>query len=245
MVQVVANMMVYNDMPYLHVVLEQLLAMCDRVVIQDNGSTDGGRQFLQERAQKSDRIDVFAYEQPGSFHNVHKGRLRQMVLDQTPRDVWVWKHDPDELLSEKLVRDLRAYLQLQPDARVYTVPIYHCVGDLRNASVWEYGYRHRRLFYNAENVRWSDQHFHNQIINPAGPCTERPLPLEMCILHLNFLSRCRLEEKAQAHALNPHSGIYSKPGWMTGRIENTKPIPLGVAPYGKIDPEWLEELKKL
>jgi hypothetical protein len=111
---------------YLPIVVEHLLAFCDTVVVLDDGSDDGTRQWLCDHEEEGKRLQVSW--QPRSTFYQHEGRIRQSLLDLTlaQKPTAVLSLDADELVSDGAV--LREYLDRDPDVAIWSLAI---------AEVWQ------------------------------------------------------------------------------------------------------------
>lgn len=104
----VASMVVHNEMErYLVPCVEHLLTYCDLVVVVDDHSDDGGREWLREQ----DRVVVVPSE---VRWREHEGRVRQQLLDTTLalHPTHVLSIDADELVP--LGPQLRGELERRP-----------------------------------------------------------------------------------------------------------------------------------
>ncbi len=104
---------------YLPLVLENLLAFCDLIVIVDDASDDGTREFLVEHDDP--RIRVFLNARPTFFE--HEGQTRQRLLVETlaHEPTAVLNVDCDELISDG--QEIRRVLTERPDVPVWSLLI--------------------------------------------------------------------------------------------------------------------------
>ena len=115
-----ASLVVRNELGrYLAPCVESLLGFCDDVVVLDDASDDGTREWLVEHPDE--RVHVVLAPEPGFF--VHEGRTRQALLDATLRlgVSHVLPVDADELVSDGVA--LRAQVGREPDVEVWTVAL--------------------------------------------------------------------------------------------------------------------------
>jgi len=103
--KIYANMMVYNELPFLDHVVEVLLNFYDHIILMDNGSTDGSREWIKRSRDKVTAV-LNQQEDPPHYSN-----LRNKMLRAVPDGAWVLKWDPDELPSHGMMNDLRAFLE--------------------------------------------------------------------------------------------------------------------------------------
>lgn len=115
-----ASLVVRNERArYLEPCIASLLAFCDLVVVLDDASDDGTREWLVDHPDE--RLHVALASEPGFF--VHEGRTRQRLLDET------LKHAPTHILAidaDELVTDGGALVEQvarDPDVPVWTLPL--------------------------------------------------------------------------------------------------------------------------
>lgn len=91
-----------NRLPYLQEALRSVLAQSHsdfEVVVSDDGSTDGSREFLENLSQRDRRVTLLTGNpEPGVFQNI--AYLRGHVSSET----WCVLGDDDRLLPEHLAR---------------------------------------------------------------------------------------------------------------------------------------------
>lgn len=96
---VAASLVVRNEVGrYLAPCVESLLSFCDLVVVLDDASDDGTREWLVDHPD--DRVHVVTQGEATFFR--HEGRTRQRLLDATleQRPDWVFAIDADELVDD-------------------------------------------------------------------------------------------------------------------------------------------------
>ena len=129
----VASMVVKNERSrYLPEVIGHLLEFCDKIVVLDDGSTDGTGEWLDDNTKGWDRIVVHHLDPEDGFFSGHEGRKRQQLLTHTLNEGpdWVLSIDADEFISDgKLVRE---YVESDVQAR-------RLVGTLDMEEVWKIG----------------------------------------------------------------------------------------------------------
>jgi hypothetical protein len=112
--KLVASLIIKNEFDrYLKPCIEHLLTYCDEVRVLDDGSTDGGFEWLGGL-----RRPVFVKKNPGPSFYEHEGRARQALLEFTMQAEpdWVLSIDADEFVG---ARDLRT--KIDPRWDVYTL----------------------------------------------------------------------------------------------------------------------------
>lgn len=119
-----ASLVVRNELGrYLAPCIEHLLAFCDHVVVMDDGSDDGTREWLKECAviDLDGRLVVY-YRDRSTFFE-HEGRTRQRLLDWTLREqpTHVLNLDADEFVSDGAA--LRARIGREPDVPIWSLEI--------------------------------------------------------------------------------------------------------------------------
>jgi Glycosyl transferase family 2 len=119
-VKLAASLIVRNEIDrFLKPCIEHLLGFCDTVIVLDDGSDDGTREWLLEHS--GPQLGV-AHQGISQFY-VHEGRARQRLLDITlrgnPPPTHVLSIDADEFISDGA--GLRALLDGQPDVAVWAL----------------------------------------------------------------------------------------------------------------------------
>lgn len=128
-IRLCASLVCRNELSrYLPLVLENLLGFCDQIVIVDDGSDDGTREFLVEHDDP--RISVFLNPRPTFFE--HEGQTRQRLLVETlaHEPTHVLNVDCDELVSDG--HELRRLLSDQPNVDVWGLSIEEVWGTTEN-----------------------------------------------------------------------------------------------------------------
>lgn len=228
----IACMMVYNELFFLPVVLSQLASFCDDIYVQDNGSTDGSREFLRD--QRGIKYYEVEQETPPDF-----ARLRNQLLEHVADGAWVLQWDADELptLSMRagglngLVKDKHHGWQL---------PHWHLVHNRHTCFKAEAGYRKLRLFKKLDGVEYSGA-VHEQV-QVQGQLGGIPAEMGIGVVHLSYLAECRLARKAEQYARVPGSGFVSAEQ-LTGRVTDWPTMPLPKYVRFEAGESWLEELR--
>lgn len=115
-----ASLVVRNELGrYLEPCIEHLLEFCDIVVVQDDGSDDGTRRWLQDH--DDERIALYANSTSTFF--VHEGQTRQRLLVKTlaHEPTHVLNIDADEFVDAGT--QLRAALKAEPDVPFWSLSI--------------------------------------------------------------------------------------------------------------------------
>jgi len=237
--KIVANMMVLNERPFLSEVIPALHRFVDRIVIVDNGSVDYSRDLLMDHLLYPEDDLIFArQDDPPDF-----GKQRNIALDATEQGAWVLKWDADELPSDKMITDLRPFLEKDDRFHGWAIGCYHILKHPKKALPFEYGFQHLCLFKNRPGVRWS-KGTHEQIQGVGGPQGGiNPARTGIAIIHFSYWCETRFKRKAQAYAKIPDSGFRSA-SELTNRLAS-KPKPLPDTVTYKADPEWLEEIRRM
>lgn len=231
-----ANMMVYNELPFLDYVTERLLAFCDHLVVMDNGSTDGSREWLD---QPRERVTGLFYQQASPPN--HAVMLNHM-LESIPDDAWVIKWDPDELPSDALAQDLRGFLEVRGGAyRGWRVPMFHLMGSRSTCMPLGTGYQQTRLFWKTADTRFEGETHEHVTGLKWGRIS---VDSGMAIIHLSYFSEGRLGRKALHYASVHSSGFFGDPGRLTDRLDlPTIPLPDHIT--FQASDEWLATIKEL
>ncbi len=239
LIKLYANMMIYNELPFLDYVTERLLTFCDHLIIQDNGSTDGSREWLLKVCDKNERITPLVVQQTDPPHYAN---LRNRMLARVPNDAWVLKWDPDELPSDAMVRDLRSSLEYnQTLFRSWKVLLYHIFKSRDTCLPLDYGTHHLRLFKKVAETTWRGA-IHEQP-TVLKPCGRFAVPGGICIVHFSYFAEARLRRKAQHYASISGSG-FRDPTRLTDRLDLT-PRPLPETMLYQASDDWIEMVRSI
>lgn len=234
-VQIYANMMVYNELPFLAHVVEVLLSFCDHIVLMDNGSTDGSREWVE---RSRDRVTSVLNQQEDP---PHYSNLRNKMLEFVPDGDWVLKWDPDELPSNGMVNNLRAFLEADQGQHTgWAVPIYHLVKGRATCLEIEYGHPLLIVFLKAAGVQYCGAiHEQPTLCGPRGTIEASS---DIAFIHLSHLAEARFRRKAAYYArVNPTR--FPTAERLTRRLSlPTQPLPDHIT-FPASD-AWLEEIRK-
>jgi len=235
LVKFYANMMVYNELPFLDYVTERLLTFCDEIVVMDNGSTDGSREWLE---QPRERVIPLFHRQisPPNY-----SALRNLMIKLVPDNAWILRWDPDELPSDNMVRDLRGFLEAdQGRYASWRIPIYHLMKSRVTCLPIDSGRCHLFLFRKTPGARYRSA-IHEQVIS-SGPCGTIDPSSGIAIVHLSYFAEVRLKRKALHYSTIRRSG-FRNPARLTSRL-NLDPIPLPEHITFQADDAWLEMIRE-
>lgn len=98
MTSIVAILLVRNEDRFLDRVLRNVAGFCDRLIVADNGSTDGTPAIL-ESWRNSGRIELHAVSHPSASHD--------LVAGLAATDTWVFGVDGDEIYDPQGLARLR------------------------------------------------------------------------------------------------------------------------------------------
>lgn len=134
---------VRNGMPYLPLTVESLLRQTHRdfeLVVVDNLSSDGSRDYIEQQAAADPRIRYF----PNERDLGHSGGLnRGLSLCRAP---WVARIDADDVaLPERLERQL-AFLRDNPDVKLSSCLAYYIDPGGRRVGKTEHPVATREVF---------------------------------------------------------------------------------------------------
>lgn len=240
-ITLVANMMIRDDdIPYLDATIPQLHEMCERLVLMYNGPTRNNENRILYLMKPEDNLLIHVQDDPPNY-----SKMRNIMLEETPQDVWVIRWDPDELPTNSgtgggLIALADYITRHVPDgATKVATPCFHMVRD-REALAVEYGYAHVRAFKYDHGVEWRGNVHEN--LHCPGTVHTIPLALGMASVHFSYYSEKRLRRKERQYAKVPGSG--HGPGTLTANIgKGLREIPPNIewqAPDG-----WLEKVKEL
>ena len=191
----VANMMVYNEKQFLPLVTDLLLRFCDHVIVQDNGSTDGSREWIANR----DQIQAIMTQQTDPLHYA---QLRNSMLDHVPDGSWVLKWDPDEIPSQGMLDGFRSFLERatsdDPKVDSVLVPIYHLLRSCDECMTKDFGKLHLRAFRKTPATKFVNR-VHERIVGTKFPKSAEE-EKGIAFLHLNLLAVRRIKRKDRHYA---------------------------------------------
>jgi glycosyltransferase involved in cell wall biosynthesis len=236
--KLIANMMVYNERPFLSEVIPALHRMCNKLVVVDNGSTDGTIEELERLLLPDDELIYARQGDPPDF-----GKQRNIALDATEEGAWILKWDADELPSEAMVEGLRNRLILDQGVHTgWAIGCYHIMKQPRTCLAFEAGFQHLCLFRKDHDVRWREGTHEQIMINdPWGGIN--PKLTGMAIIHFSYWCEKRFARKALQYTKIPGSG-FTRPEQLTDRLK-TRPVPIPDSVLYKASKEWLETIKEI
>lgn len=230
-----ANMMIYNELPFLEYVLERLLTFCDHVVAMDNGSTDGSQAWLIKARPGVTAIFSQQTNPP------HYSNLRNCMLEAVPDGAWILKWDPDELPSDRMVSSLRSLLEADGDRHNgWKIPVYHIFKSSVTCLPIDFGNYHLRLFRKTPETIWQGAiHEQPTVTKPCGRTGET-----IAIVHFSYFAEARLRRKALHYASIGSSGFSGDPSCLTDRLD-LDPVPLPEQITYQASEAWLETIRTL
>jgi len=231
-----ANMMIYNDLPFLDYVTGRLLTFCDNLVVMDNGSTDGSREWVA-RVRSHARIAPILNQQTAPPHYAD---LRNCMLRYVPDGAWVLKLDPDELPSDAMAQDLRGFLEAdQNHHNGWKVPLYHIFKGRNTCLPVDFETFHLRLFRKMAHTKWQGAvHEQPTVPKPRGRVS---LASGIAIVHFSYFAEARLRRKALHYSTISGSG-FRNPTRLTDRL-NLEPTPLPEQVTYQARDAWLERIR--
>lgn len=206
-----ANMMVYNELPFLSYVSERLLSFCDCIVVMDNGSIDGSREWLE---QPHERVIPIFHQQTSP---PHYSALRNRALEPIPDGAWVLRWDPDELPSDRMVSDLRDLLEADQDLHSgWKIPDYQIFKSRSTCLPIYFGCLRLRLFKKTPKIVWHGAiHEQPTVLGLHGTLS---LASGIATIHLGYLAEDRFRRKALHYAAIRNSGFTNHPERLTDRL---------------------------
>ena len=185
--RLIASMPVHNELGrYLRQTVEHALTYCDEVRVLDNGSDDGGAEWLEEQ----DRVVVSRLAGPGwAQEGGHEGAVRQALLEHVlaGEPSHVLSIDADELVPRGA--DLRARLEAWPRREVWALRVV----EAWSTDPWQIrvdgGWRPRPapILYRVPEVPGKDWHARTDL---RLACPREPVAIAKTYRRLG--RRCRL-----------------------------------------------------
>lgn len=233
-----ATMMVYNERIYLSPLMDKLLTFCDGLVVMDNGSRDGGREFIADQACMNDgRVTgVLNWQGDPLDYSFERNKLLAFV----PDGAWVLQWDADEWPSDGLAEGIRAFLEEDNDAHTgWTLPIFHLMHDPQTVLGFEVGFGKLRLYRKEPHVRYNGA-IHEQVFlgDPWGGIGPQS---GMAVVHFSYFATNRFRRKAMHYASIPGSGFLSPEDLLCRLNWPTVPLPPQVT-Y-TIDHDHLKDIR--
>ncbi len=213
----VAGLIVKNELGrYLKWSIDQLLEICQRVVVLDDGSDDGTYEWLD--ALKDDRIVLGRH--PRSLFFEHEGKARQNLMEEVMRQrpTHILATDADEFLSStRTVWQAVAEHQEGRDRdefRVWTLPMQE-VWKADQNQLWlrvDGGWRshgvpvlysvpkgwHRKLQIADRALACGRQ---PEIVNRAA-LSRKAIALDAQVLHFGWTREAEREKRYERYAVN-------------------------------------------
>lgn len=232
--QLYANIMVYNELPFLDLMFEQMQTFCDHIVLMDNGSTDGSREWVEEHGgilnQQTDPP--------------HYGNLRNRMLEVVPEDAWMLAWSPDELPSDAMMRDLRGIVEEYQGRRSgWRIPHYHIFKSPRTCLPIDSGNSGLQLFQKTAGITWQ-RSVHERPTKGPHPYGFIGPDSGIALIHFSYFAEARLRRKALHYASIHHSGFFDNPTRLTDRLD-LEPIPLPEHITYQASDDWLEKIRAM
>lgn len=226
--KLVASMIVKNEFDrYLKQSIEHLLTYCDEVRVLDDGSTDGGFEWLGGLNKP-----VFVKKNPGPSFFEHEGRARQALLEytMTAKPDFVLSIDADEFVSDGF--SLRQMITTRPQDSIFTLNMvevwnaYPMTLDLRVDGLW--GPRKCPILWRAPSQLGGNW----RMIDRALACGREPIAVietrqktgtDVQILHFGWA--CKADREERAHRYEVHDA---------GQFHNNHHLQSILWPDGKV-----------
>lgn len=166
----VTAMRLKDNMDYLPEIIPKIEELSDRIVIVDNGSTDGGREFLAERAKETGKYTIEYTE------GLDEARDRD-VMDRLIKDsgcTWAFFCDGDEMPEDRLDREQIEKFMNQKDANTILFRHVHFWGNLTQYRIdqrWKP--KHARMIWRVtpESTVKTESHVHPEIAREVKGAT--------------------------------------------------------------------------
>lgn len=100
---IIGIMLVRNEDLYVELALRNAIAFCDRMIVCDNGSTDGTPAILERLAEEfSGKIELHRIEHPRRSH--------ELIRRYAGTETWIFAVDGDEIYDPERLAQLRPRL---------------------------------------------------------------------------------------------------------------------------------------
>lgn len=151
MSKLVANILCHNDLVYMMNLIPLVQKFCDTIIVVDDCSTDGSREYLKMQYK------VVLVERKFDFDFAAQ---RNVALDMVDNGDWVFRIDSDEVPSDDVINYLQNILPYF-NARSYDriiIPIFHMVN--LNMCKTELGVEMRLFVKNPTCIYLNKTHEH-------------------------------------------------------------------------------------
>lgn len=219
--KIYANIIVQDAMPDIARCLDSIASVCDKIYIVDGGSTDGTWEWL-ESVKEIYNLKLLKH----GFRSMLD--QRNWLLSKTPTDGWVLAIDQDEALTKPAQMQLRAALELIPQAKLddcrgkicFTVGLvmynlindpYHFAGDMAIPL-------RSKLFFYEPAVEWVGEYHCSPTVKGSDASINFgiDLTLEYGIKHYAFLNPLRhAKRKLRLEATLKDAGQHEFDQWFT------------------------------
>jgi glycosyltransferase involved in cell wall biosynthesis len=198
-IEIIGIMVFRDEAPFLTESVKQLQEMCSRVILQDNGSTDGSIAIVEKMLRPKDTFITTQQKQPYDLAEDHN-----QILNMIDEGQWILKWDADELPTLGL-KHVAEYLTKYADRyNVFGIPIYHMRTPTQALGV-EYGFAHTRLYIKQAWTRYEEP-VHARLIQPLARANTFDVALGMGMIHWSYFCDSRLKRKEEWYAKQPSSG---------------------------------------
>lgn len=121
---VCALMLVKDEADIVGYTIQHLLGQVDKIIVANNGSTDGTSGILADLVNDGNPIDVYDDDERGYYQDDKTTQLAQLAFEEGFD--WVMPCDADEYWYAPDGRPIRDFLDgLAPDVQIVTAAMYH------------------------------------------------------------------------------------------------------------------------
>lgn len=210
MSKLVANILCHNDLVYMQNLIPTVKRFCDRIIVVDDCSTDGSREYLRCQG-----IEVLERKFDLNFSN-----QRNHMLQEVENGEWVFRIDSDEVPSDRIVKDIRGVVEYFDKTGINrtAMPIYHltsfgmCKVQMGNEI---------RLFQKNSTCMYQGK-FHEEMHADFGQKLQAPLPEHLCLLHFKHFDKNRIKYTEDFFLPN---ALYELSDWQERRAMESTYLP--------------------
>lgn len=210
---IVASILCHNDLIYLKNLIPQVEKFADRIIVTDDCSDDGTKEYLATR-----RVE----------HIVHKFNLnfsdqRNIALQEVDNGDWFFRIDSDELPTKWCVNNIRQIVEYFEKHNVNrtSITIFHLI-NLCMCKV-QLGFE-LRLFQKNDSCFYRDK-IHEYLHGNFGDKTQAELPDWCALVHFKHADCRKIKITEEFYLPN---NLYDKGDWERRVTDESTYLPASI-----------------